>query len=159
MDRPHDFPTTVVPIAGSFGEILAWLFFYRAADQTGRDVFLAEQEKDNRRDRCHDRGCHDAVPVGAMRADEIVDAERDRDDFLTRTQGKREDEIRPGEQEAEQLVSFVKTEVKSEVDNKREILATKSDIFNMQKTIYVVGLIQFLAVIGSVIGIVNFMIK
>jgi hypothetical protein len=64
-----------------------------------------------------------------------------------------------GEQEAEQLVSFVKSEVKSEFDNKREILATKEDIANMQKTIYVVGLIQFLAIIGSVIGIVNFMIK
>ncbi|MBB6239536.1 hypothetical protein HDC90_004189 [Pedobacter sp. AK013] len=64
-----------------------------------------------------------------------------------------------GEQEAEQLVSFVKAEVKSEFDNKREILATKEDIANMQKTIYVVGLIQFLAIIGSVIGIVNFMIK
>jgi len=64
-----------------------------------------------------------------------------------------------GEQEAEQLVSFVKAEVKSEFDNKREILASKEDIANMQKTIYVVGLIQFLAIIGSVIGIVNFMIK
>ncbi|WP_293784882.1 hypothetical protein [uncultured Pedobacter sp.] len=64
-----------------------------------------------------------------------------------------------GEQEAEQLVSFVKAEVKSEFDNKREVLATKEDIANMQKTIYVVGLIQFLAIIGSVIGIVNFMIK
>ncbi|NTE00089.1 hypothetical protein G6M26_31495 [Agrobacterium tumefaciens] len=64
-----------------------------------------------------------------------------------------------GEQEAEQLVSFVKAEGKSEFDNKREILATKEDIANMQKTIYVVGLIQFLAIIGSVIGIVNFMMK
>lgn len=60
-----------------------------------------------------------------------------------------------GEQEAEQLVSFVKAEVKSEFDNKREVLATKEDIANMQKTIYVVGPIQFLAIIGSVIGIVN----
>ena len=64
-----------------------------------------------------------------------------------------------GEQEAEQLVSFVKAEVKSEFDNKHEVFATKEDIANMQKTIYVVGLIQFLAIIGSVIGIVNFMIK
>jgi hypothetical protein len=46
-----------------------------------------------------------------------------------------------------------------EVDNKKEILATKEDISNMQKTICVVGLIQFLAIIGSVVGIVNFMIK
>ncbi|MCX2493396.1 hypothetical protein OQX63_07920 [Pedobacter sp. PF22-3] len=64
-----------------------------------------------------------------------------------------------GEQEAEQLVSFVKAGVKSEFDNKHEILATKEDIANMQKTICVVGLIQFFAIIGSVIGIVNFMIK
>ena len=64
-----------------------------------------------------------------------------------------------GENEAEQLVSFVKNEVKAEFENKREILATKEDISGMQKTIYVVGLIQFLAIIGSVIGIVNFMIR
>ena len=64
-----------------------------------------------------------------------------------------------GEEEARQLVSFVKAEVKSEFDNKREVLATKKDIANMQKTIYIVGLIQFLAIIGSVIGIVNFMMK
>jgi len=49
--------------------------------------------------------------------------------------------------------------VRYEFENKREILATKEDIANMQKTIYVVGLIQFLAIVGSVIGIVNFMIK
>ncbi|WP_025143254.1 hypothetical protein [Pedobacter jeongneungensis] len=64
-----------------------------------------------------------------------------------------------GEQEAGQLVSFLKGEVKYEFDNKRDVLATKEDIASMQKTIYVVGLIQFLAIIGSVIGIVNFMIK
>lgn len=54
---------------------------------------------------------------------------------------------------------LLKAEVKSELDNKCEVLATKEDIANMQKTIYIVGLIQFLAIIGSVIGIVNFMIK
>jgi len=64
-----------------------------------------------------------------------------------------------GGNEAEQLVSFVKNEVKAEFENKCEILATKEDISRMQKTIYVVGLIQFLAIIGSVTGIVNFMIK
>lgn len=64
-----------------------------------------------------------------------------------------------GENQAEQLVSFVKNEVKAEFETKREILATKEDISSMQKTIYVVGLIQFFAIIGSVIGIVNFMIK
>ncbi|MFW0716902.1 hypothetical protein [Pedobacter sp. N23S346] len=75
-----------------------------------------------------------------------------------------------GEQEAEQLVSFVKEEVRSEFDNKRETLATKEDIANtkeyilqvkseLSKSIYLVGLIQFLAIVGAVIGIINFMMK
>ncbi|MCX2431174.1 MULTISPECIES: hypothetical protein [unclassified Pedobacter] len=75
-----------------------------------------------------------------------------------------------GEQEAEQLVSFVKEEVRSEFDNKRETLATKEDIANtkeyilqvkseLSKFIYLVGLIQFLAIVGAVIGFINFMMK
>ncbi len=75
-----------------------------------------------------------------------------------------------GEKEAEQLVSFVKDEVKAEFENKRELLVTKEDIANtkeyilqvkseLSKSIYLVGLIQFLAIVGSVIGIINFMMK
>lgn len=75
-----------------------------------------------------------------------------------------------GEKEAEQLVSFVKSEVKTEFDNKREFLATKDDIVHVRedmanikselsKSIYIVGLIQFLAIVGSVLAIFNFMIK
>lgn len=75
-----------------------------------------------------------------------------------------------GEREAEELVSFVKEEVRTEFDNKKEILATKEDIANtkeyilqvkseLSKSIYLVGLIQFLAIVASVIGIINFMIK
>jgi len=75
-----------------------------------------------------------------------------------------------GEREAEELVSFVKEEVKSEFDNIRETLATKEDIANtkeyilqlkseLSKSIYLVGLIQFLAIVGAVIGIINFMMK
>ncbi|UKT62363.1 hypothetical protein [Pedobacter mucosus] len=75
-----------------------------------------------------------------------------------------------GGQEAEDLISFVKEEVRVEFENKREILATKEDIGNtkeyilqiksdLSKSIYIVGLIQFLAIVGSVIGIINFMIK
>ena len=64
-----------------------------------------------------------------------------------------------GEQEAEHLVDFVRTEVKAEFDSRREILATKDDLANMQKSIYVVSLIQFLAITGSIIGILSFMMK
>ncbi|MGO4877352.1 hypothetical protein ACEN2P_12200 [Pedobacter psychrotolerans] len=75
-----------------------------------------------------------------------------------------------GEQEAEQLVSFVKEEVRSEFDDKRETLATKEDIANtkeyilqvkseLSKFIYLVRLIQFLAIVGAVIGFINFRMK
>ncbi|QPH39196.1 hypothetical protein [Pedobacter endophyticus] len=40
-----------------------------------------------------------------------------------------------GEKEAEQLVAFVKEEVKTEFDNKREILATKDDIANTNQAL------------------------
>ena len=70
----------------------------------------------------------------------------------------------------EELVSFVKAEVKAEFDNKRELLATKEDILTtkediaivkaeLTKSIYIVGLIQFLAIVGSVLAIINFMVK
>ncbi|WP_316848385.1 hypothetical protein [Pedobacter psychrodurus] len=75
-----------------------------------------------------------------------------------------------GEKEAEKLFSFVKDEVKSEFENKRVIFATKEDIANtkeyilqlrseLSKSIYLVGLIQFLAIAGAVIGIINFMLR
>ena len=75
-----------------------------------------------------------------------------------------------GEKEAEELVSYVKTEVKAEFDNRKELIASKEDIYllkedianvkaELMKSIYVVGLIQFLAIIGSVLAIMNFMIK
>ena len=75
-----------------------------------------------------------------------------------------------GEKEAEELVTFVKTEVKTEFENRKEILATKEDITNVKedlanvradliKSIYLVGLVQFLAIVGSVLAIFNFMLK
>lgn len=42
-------------------------------------------------------------------------------------------------------------------------LALKTDLSEMEskitKTIYIVGLIQFLSIIGSVLAIINFMLK
>lgn len=79
-----------------------------------------------------------------------------------------------GEKEAEQLVSFVKGEVESQFLNKQNGLATKGDLdreishlredmMNMKaellKSVYVVGLIQFLAIVGSVVTIANFMLE
>ena len=64
-----------------------------------------------------------------------------------------------GEKEAEELVLFVQNEVKTEFENRKDGLATKDDIANLHKSIFIVGLVQFLAIIGSVLLIFNFMLK
>ncbi len=82
-----------------------------------------------------------------------------------------------GDKGAEELVDFVQSEVKSEFDSRREIYATRNDIaivkndiaivredmVNMKsdliKSIYFAGIIQFFAIIGSIITIINFTLK
>lgn len=75
-----------------------------------------------------------------------------------------------GEQEAESLVAFVKEEVKTELEVNTFKFATKEDILRLDnkitetkaellRSVYIAGLIQFLAIVGSVIAIVNFMLK
>ena len=70
---------------------------------------------------------------------------------------------RLGEKGAEELVYFVSSEIKNEFDSRKEIFATKEDLgivrSELMKSIYVVGLIQFLAITGSVLAIFNFMIR
>ena len=71
--------------------------------------------------------------------------------------------IKLGEKEAEELVQFVKSEVKDQFDGKKDFFASKEDLANTKsdliKTIYFVGLTQFLAIVGSVLLIFNFMVK
>lgn len=45
------------------------------------------------------------------------------------------------------------------MDSKKEIFLTKEDKVDIMRSIYLVGLIQFLAIVGSVVGIINVMIK
>jgi hypothetical protein len=69
---------------------------------------------------------------------------------------------RLGEKEAE-LGCLVNTEIKNEFDSRKKIFATKEDSgivkTELIKSIYFIGLIQFLAITGAMIGIVNFTIK
>ncbi|WP_316796501.1 hypothetical protein [Pedobacter agri] len=64
-----------------------------------------------------------------------------------------------GEQEAEELVSFVKTEVKAEFDNKREILATKEDLANSKADIIKWMFIFWIGQIAVTVGIILMFIK
>lgn len=64
-----------------------------------------------------------------------------------------------GEKEAEQLVSFVKEEVKTEFDNKREVLATKEDLANSKadiiKWMFIFWIGQIAVTIGIILMFVN----
>ncbi|KQM64633.1 hypothetical protein ASE74_11480 [Pedobacter sp. Leaf216] len=64
-----------------------------------------------------------------------------------------------GEQEAEQLVSYVKDEVKSEFENKREVLATKEDLANSKadiiKWMFIFWIGQIAVTIGFILLFIN----
>ena len=64
-----------------------------------------------------------------------------------------------GENEAQTLVEYVKSQVYAELENKKDVFLTKEDKVDIMRSIYFVGLVQFLAIVGSVIGIMNFMHK
>ena len=70
---------------------------------------------------------------------------------------------RLGNKGAEELVYFVSSEIKNEFDNRKEVFATKEDLSNVKselmKSIYIVGLIQFLAITGSILAIITFTIR
>ena len=66
--------------------------------------------------------------------------------------------IKLGEKEAQSLVDFVHHEVESEVNAKKDIFLTKDDKIDIMRSIYLVGLIQFLAIVASISGIINYML-
>ncbi len=64
-----------------------------------------------------------------------------------------------GKTEAQQLVDFVKAEATSEFNNCKDTFLTKEDKIDLMLSIYIVGIVQFLAIAGSVLIIINFMLK
>ena len=61
--------------------------------------------------------------------------------------------------EAQQLVDFVKSEVSSEFNNRKDTFLTKEDKIDIMHSIYIVGIVQFLTIVGSVLAIMNFMLR
>ncbi len=64
-----------------------------------------------------------------------------------------------GDTEALQLVDFVKSEATSEFNNRKDTFLNKEDKTDMKRSVYIVGIIQFLAIAGSVLAIMNFMLR
>ena len=62
-----------------------------------------------------------------------------------------------GDNEAQLLVEGIKQEVKSEFENQKAVFLTKDDKVDIMRSIYIVGLVQFLAIVTAVIGILNYM--
>ena len=71
------------------------------------------------------------------------------------------------EDKARNVVEAIKKQVTDEVDTKANILATKEDLAKLKEdmlkqetrlsqTIYIVGIVQFLAIIGSILFILKF---
>jgi hypothetical protein len=64
-----------------------------------------------------------------------------------------------GEKEEEAFVEVLERRVDQKFENQKDLLATKQDLADLRsellKTIYLVSLGQLLAIVGSVIAIVN----
>ena len=64
-----------------------------------------------------------------------------------------------GESEAQSLVEYVQKQEEDEIEILKDIFLTKVDEVDIIRSIYFVGVVQFVAIVGSVILIVNFMLK
>lgn len=64
-----------------------------------------------------------------------------------------------GEKEAKEVLEFIDNKTEEKINNKKDVFMTKDDKVEIMRTIYFVGLVQFVAIVGSVIAIVMFAIK
>lgn len=75
-----------------------------------------------------------------------------------------------GEKDAQLFIEYIEAKVGDEVEHGTKQLATKQDVMlvredflkeisKVQRIIYTVGIVQFLAIVGSLIGIFSFMLR
>lgn len=64
-----------------------------------------------------------------------------------------------GDQEAEQLVSFVKSEVKSEVETKTVHLATKEDLAKTESKLILWAFVFWITQLGVLLGAIFTLVK
>ena len=64
---------------------------------------------------------------------------------------------------ATEFVSKIEETIDNKFSSEKDNLASKKDLAEMEsrinRNIYIVGLVQFIAIVGSVLGIINFMLK
>lgn len=64
-----------------------------------------------------------------------------------------------GKEKAEEFIGALKSAVDQKFEDQRSTFLTKDDKVEILKTIYITSLTQFLAIVGSVLLIVNYMLK
>lgn len=62
------------------------------------------------------------------------------------------------ESKARTFVEKIEEVIDDKFDIQKEMFLTKEDKVDLMRAIYLVGLVQFLAIVGSVLAIVNFML-
>ena len=66
-------------------------------------------------------------------------------------------DLKLSDDKAADFVSAIGKTSERELDARIQTLATKDDIRDLYKTIYLSGLVQFIAIVASVLAIVKFM--
>ena len=67
--------------------------------------------------------------------------------------------LRPklGEKEAKALVTYVEEKSEEKINQKKDIFLTKDDKVDIMRSMYIVGVVQYLAILGSMLAIFNFL--
>ena len=62
-----------------------------------------------------------------------------------------------GEKEAQEVVEGIKALAKDEFDKKKEVYLTKDDKIDIMRSIYISGVVQYLAILGSMLALIKLM--
>jgi hypothetical protein len=62
-----------------------------------------------------------------------------------------------GEEEAKTLVAYVEERAEEKINQKKDVFLTKDDKVDIMRSMYIVGVVQYLAILGSMLAIFSFM--
>jgi hypothetical protein len=62
-----------------------------------------------------------------------------------------------GEKEAKTLVAYVEERAEEKINQKKDVFLTKDDKVDIMRSMYIVGVVQYLAILGSMLAIFSFM--
>jgi hypothetical protein len=58
-----------------------------------------------------------------------------------------------GEEEAKTLVAYVEERAEEKINQKKDVFLTKDDKVDIMRSMYIVGVVQYLAILGSMLAI------